>query len=303
MSEMIANNILSAIDILVDKKIAEAQFDKTIKAHIVKCEDKNTGRYLVQYQSAYLIAYAKAGELYQINDLVYILIPENNFAYAKTIIGKVPVVEAVKNIIKEDISYEKTSENYFTLSAPITDKKILYSKGTTSNLLNVTQSQMDTLLQQLRESEYFLIYSSYNTQISVLSQDLTKINFGLKFTLEDKEEGLHTFSIDINNFNNNPYCLDQNDVQFSAIKNDLSSNLSAIRTIEFFYTIPANSVIELVSLELYAGNRVQTNVSSYSIQPIGQTINENTIIQTQAPDGTTVMATLGEMLLMLTNHI
>jgi len=60
MSEKIANNILAAIDILADKKIAEAGYDKTVNATIVKCVDATVGKYLVKYQDADIVAYSNS---------------------------------------------------------------------------------------------------------------------------------------------------------------------------------------------------------------------------------------------------
>jgi hypothetical protein len=75
MSEKIASNILTAIDILTDKKIAEARFDRTINATVIKCQDSLAGEYLVKYQDAEIIAYSGTSDPYAAGDLVYVTVP------------------------------------------------------------------------------------------------------------------------------------------------------------------------------------------------------------------------------------
>lgn len=82
------NAILQAIDIIADKKISQASFDKTIKAVVKEEKDATTGEYLIKYQDSEFIAYATSSQVhYQQGEQVYILIPGNDFMGVKRIIG------------------------------------------------------------------------------------------------------------------------------------------------------------------------------------------------------------------------
>ena len=48
--QSIENNICQAIDIIVDKAIQDAAYDKTILAQVLSCVDATIGKYKVKYQ-------------------------------------------------------------------------------------------------------------------------------------------------------------------------------------------------------------------------------------------------------------
>ena len=50
--------ILQAINIVTEKKIEAAQYDKTIQAIIISCEDETIGKYKVKYQDSLFFAYS-----------------------------------------------------------------------------------------------------------------------------------------------------------------------------------------------------------------------------------------------------
>ena len=54
----IERNICQAIDIIVQKAVSEAQYDKTIQATIVNCVDIEIGKYKVKYQDSTFYAYS-----------------------------------------------------------------------------------------------------------------------------------------------------------------------------------------------------------------------------------------------------
>ena len=86
-SGMIAENIFNAIDVIVDKKLHEAQYDSTIVAKVLKAKNISAGEYEVQYQDIVFIATAIGSVQYQENDHVYILIPINDLSRKKYILG------------------------------------------------------------------------------------------------------------------------------------------------------------------------------------------------------------------------
>ena len=56
----INNQICDAIGIIVDKKLSQANFDKTIQATIVAQGDKTKGEYKVKYLDSSFYAYDKS---------------------------------------------------------------------------------------------------------------------------------------------------------------------------------------------------------------------------------------------------
>ena len=84
------NAVLQAIQIIADKKLSQASFDKTIKAVVKEVKDKATGEYVIKYQDSEFIAYATSSDLnYAEGEEVYILIPGNDWDRNKTIISSV----------------------------------------------------------------------------------------------------------------------------------------------------------------------------------------------------------------------
>ena len=82
--------IVEAIQIIADKKIAQASFDKTIKAVVNRVLDETTGKYQVRYQDSLFQAYATSSKLsYQKDQMVSVLIPGNDWDRVKTILGGV----------------------------------------------------------------------------------------------------------------------------------------------------------------------------------------------------------------------
>ncbi len=85
----IENNIVDAIELLTENKIAKARLDKTVIATVVSCVNKVKGIYNVKYQEATVEAYSSPNASYQNTDRVYMLIPMNDIEADKFILGKV----------------------------------------------------------------------------------------------------------------------------------------------------------------------------------------------------------------------
>ena len=86
----INDKILDAVDILTKASINNANYDKTIIAQIVSCENKETGKYKCNYQGAIIYAYASYPTMvFNSGDNVYVLIVgEDATGEGKIIIGK-----------------------------------------------------------------------------------------------------------------------------------------------------------------------------------------------------------------------
>lgn len=71
--------ICQAVDVIAQEKINSANFDRTIEARILSCEDSLTGKYRIKYQNSTFIAYSgDANITYEEGTFVYVLIPGND---------------------------------------------------------------------------------------------------------------------------------------------------------------------------------------------------------------------------------
>lgn len=81
-----SNAIFNSIDIIVDKKLRELGFDKTIKCK-VKADTSENALVSVEYQGITFFA-DRLDKIYKKDDIVYVLIPQNDMSNKKFIIGK-----------------------------------------------------------------------------------------------------------------------------------------------------------------------------------------------------------------------
>lgn len=79
--------ICQAIEVLLNKGLSGAQFDKTIQGIVIDVVDVNKGEYKVQYQDSTFTARAACpGIEYQRGTEVYVLIPLDNYKNEKIIL-------------------------------------------------------------------------------------------------------------------------------------------------------------------------------------------------------------------------
>lgn len=84
------DTLLQAMDIIASRRVATANYDKTIQANIVSCVDSSAGKYRVKYQDSVFFAYANNTEqIYEKGDAIYVLIPNGDMKKEKAIIGKI----------------------------------------------------------------------------------------------------------------------------------------------------------------------------------------------------------------------
>lgn len=85
----INETIYNAIQMVADDTVERANYDRTIKAQIVSCEDQKKGKYKCSYNDIEIIAYSVPNISYEDGTDVYILVPQNNFKKQKTILRSV----------------------------------------------------------------------------------------------------------------------------------------------------------------------------------------------------------------------
>lgn len=111
----INNQICDAISIIVDKRLSQANFDKTIQATIVAQGDKTKGEYKVKYLDSSFYAYDKSGKDYAVGTQVYVLVPENDLSKVKTILGTADKTKDIQPIVPEGNKFEYLTNNLFII--------------------------------------------------------------------------------------------------------------------------------------------------------------------------------------------
>lgn len=127
------NAIVQAIQIIADKKIAQAGYDKTRKGIISQIIDKTSGKYRVKYQDSQFQAYATSSNVYyEVGQLVSFLVPGNDWSREITIINGVKNYATNYTEVPEASQlYNKTgpsavkSEGVFGLCSYKTEEKSL----------------------------------------------------------------------------------------------------------------------------------------------------------------------------------
>ena len=86
----VADQLLDAVDILIDKSTSGLQFNKTIRGKISDIIDASIGQYKIQYQNSYFTAYsADSSATYQKGSEVYVEILSSDFEKNALILGTV----------------------------------------------------------------------------------------------------------------------------------------------------------------------------------------------------------------------
>ena len=117
----INNQICDAISIIVDKRLSQANFDKTIQATIVAQGDKTKGEYKVKYLDSSFYAYDKSGKDYSVGTQVYVLVPENDLSKVKTILGTADKTKDIQPIVPEGNKFEYLTNNLFIIKPTNTE--------------------------------------------------------------------------------------------------------------------------------------------------------------------------------------
>lgn len=215
MSNTIEQNICDAVDILVNRAISQANFDKTISAIVVECVDEVSGRYKVRYQEGTYYATSDNAAHYGVNTEVYVLIPGGDFSKEKKIIGSVKNLGKGYGVIADgDEGYSYIGTNVIDFNGEIglcsykgEDTKILYQHGETNQLLNIN---IEAAEEYFKKSTHIIAGARFKTNLAREQKNYG--NYGLIFTLEflDDSKGtsvLKDYIIDVDNMLGQPFNL------------------------------------------------------------------------------------------------
>lgn len=264
----ITEQVLQAVDIVVDEKISQLKYDKTVQAQICDIINLDTGEYKVRYSGNIFSAFANNLEdTYKIKDEVYVTIPEDNFSNKKIIIGpfnstslKDNQYTALQNAIFEvspefnilygDNLYKKNEEFGVIAGAAATDPGSYnyICKGPQTFQANGFH---DLFQQYANNYELIRIQAEFNTRF----YDIHNYgNYGLEVEFYAKGGDIVSYKLDLNAFNGDPYRLNVYSPQSIVLK------------------IQKNYLIGLKSIKLFEENFAWDTLYKDG-QPIKGTIN------------------------------
>lgn len=86
-ADNITENILDAINVIVEEKLKKLDYDKTYKAIVIGTDKRDKGRYNCETEGLKYEAIGAPNEQL-IGDIVYVNVPQNNWSKQKNIIGR-----------------------------------------------------------------------------------------------------------------------------------------------------------------------------------------------------------------------
>lgn len=237
------NAIVEAIEIIADKKIAQAGYDKTIKGVVNQVLDKTTGKYEIKYQDSLFEAYATNANInYVKNDVVSVLIPGNDWNRTKTILSGVSnYATTYQQVPVASQQYNQIGTNGVNLSQNIE----LSSYANQSIVIDSTDTTYGSLLNiadYIKKGDSIALGMVVRTALASSQQvnGIYGLTFNLKFadttTTDDNDYIVRSFSVDTSDVIGNPYGLVSDTLVETLITGIDTQNFIGINSIEAFCT-------------------------------------------------------------------
>lgn len=243
----ISEQVLQAVEIVVEDKVSKLKYDKTKQGKIYSIEDLNTGEYRVTLNGAHVIAYAEdTSKTYKVGEAVYVKIPEGEMSNKKIITSSVTTTslnEAQLNSLANSITeisptfddlyggaYDRSASYGVIAGAPPT----VQGKGWVyifNNGDNYTQDDYHGLFQQYSSTyQYIRLKASFLTQFHSTHN---KGNYGIEVEFYTKDNSSVSYRLDCSNFNGNPYGFSVYSPQEIIIQAQ-TSYLTGLKSIKLF---------------------------------------------------------------------
>lgn len=247
MANNYENNIIDAIEQIVNNAVSNADYDRTVKATIVECVDQTIGKFKVKYQDSIFFAYATSSEVtYSKGSEVYILIPGNDTSRDKTILGTVKKLGADYAVTPEgDEAFEVVGNNcihssttFELCSYKTTKEYVLYQRGASNNKISLDTK---AVTEYFTKSSALICGAIFKTNIPNKQQ--YRGNYGIAFELmfTDNATGknvLRNYVVDVNQMTGNPYSIKNEIRQYGVFDID-GANFQYVNKIYLFcYDFP-----------------------------------------------------------------
>lgn len=204
--------IFQTVDILVDKKLAALQYDKTVTAEIYSIVNLDTGEYKVKYSGNIVSAFSDDVEKqYKIGDNVYVTIPQDDLSARKRIVCKTS---------EQSLSYGEmmSLSNSIVEKSPTFDTMYEYDRFAERGVVAGAPADSDLSYEIIYEGEksgyhgLFRQYASENDLIRIKASFLTTFhcehtqgNYGLEIQFFTQSGDIVSYRLDLSAFNGDPY--------------------------------------------------------------------------------------------------
>ena len=204
--------IFQTVDILVDKKLAALQYDKTVTAEIYSIVNLDTGEYKVKYSGNIVSAFSDDVEKqYKVGDNVYVTIPQDDLSARKRIVCKTS---------EQSLSYGEmmSLSNSIVEKSPTFDTMYEYDRLVERGVVAGAPADSDLSYQIIYEGEesgyhgLFRQYASENDLIRIKASFLTTFhcehtqgNYGLEIQFFTQSGDIVSYRLDLSAFNGDPY--------------------------------------------------------------------------------------------------
>lgn len=188
----ISNQILQSVDILVNKRISQLDFDKTIQATVLECIDAGIGKYKLSYQNSIIYAYSdNILQIYPDNTEVYVSIPQNDLdSEHKLITGFVKQNGSIAvGAIKDQDSYYPIGTDIISDNGEFglcsyhdpNDEIDLYDVDNPSaNLIDIDNKSAEIYL---KDRNYIMYGAEFRTALDDVQKETTG-NYGFKIVMQ-----------------------------------------------------------------------------------------------------------------------
>ena len=293
MPNVIEQQICDAIDVLINKRVANLQFDKTVRATIKSIEDPSIGKYLVQYQDSSFYAYSDPDKSYKVGAQVYVEIPSSDFNKTKLIIGSVKKLgEEYLTAVTAEQRMTKIGTNILSNKQSIAfcsyDKSATFKDGIEllTNYVSITDADFQAYK---TDKEYLSIGMTVKTALPT-EQQIGGGNYGIVMQAEyyttaqreslgdDRHTVIRTYVLDVNNMLGQPYKYILPEYQYAIFAID-GKNLKEIKSIKAFckdFPVQKSGQPEDIFL---------SNFQIYFMQPLSQTELSNSSLKILTPYG------------------
>ena len=199
-----ADNIIQAVETIVDQKLNNFAFDKTESCKIVSQDSDDKQKYWVSNGNMRFEAYVLNGESnYSVNSQVYVLIPKGNYSERKIILG------SASDQVNVATKYTKPFENTIIANSfeLLNENKL--------NIDNTLKSDNIIInIQDLENNTGFGVYDYIGVEFSIISNIISKADFYVKLQLLNNEGNNiseeDSLIFDSKQVCGNPYALNEN---------------------------------------------------------------------------------------------
>ena len=209
------NQILDAIETIVNQRVKNAGYDKTVQAKIINCEDPTIGKYKVQYQDSNFYAYSGSSEISYMNGSeVYVLIPNNDMSRDKTILGAVSRLGKNYAVAAEgEEAFEiignncvESNNQYELCSYKTINEYVIYNRNSSS--ANNLRLNLKSINEYIKSSTSILLAATIKTSLPTEQQ--FRGNYGILYEMVFKDNAseelvTRNYALDVNQFEGNPY--------------------------------------------------------------------------------------------------